>query len=234
MKINQMVNILVGLWGLTILIVFYWSFRSYDILEIKTQPYQTLKSEYAPGETFTFQADFCKKGNYKSTIIYQFLSDEVVYGEVKTESDLEKGCYNRTSYTVKVPDVPDGCYIARITNIYHPNPIREIRIPVETSEFCVKRPIPEVLPVATPSATVRPTPASVPKPQQTPNPARPENGQPQPAPAPVTNTTIINQSSAQTPPPQPTPAPSPEPTPTPSPISDIVNQVLQPVRDLLD
>ena len=118
----------------TIGLVLYLGFRPYDIIKYNTENLQMVKEEYRVGEPLTYRSDFCKEGDYSSTII-RTLHDGVIYLFPSIESKSEEGCYNFISNTTPTPNVPTGTYIFETEIVYRPNPLREVTYHISSNEF---------------------------------------------------------------------------------------------------
>lgn len=135
---NKLTGIILNLilLGMVVILglIVYWSVRKYEIIDYGQGHLQTTKQVYEVGEPLTYRSNFCKTGDYSSTII-RTLRDGVIYLFPVIVSKSEEGCYDFISTTTETPNVPSGTYVFETEVIYKVNPLKEVTYHYKSNEF---------------------------------------------------------------------------------------------------
>lgn len=125
-----LVSLLVGL-------IFYWSFKPYNILAHEIVPYELVKDTYKTGEKLEYRVKFCKYTDDKAVIFGSYING-VIKNLPAVDVALTGGCYEVISNDKVLPEeLTPGPHRYCETIIYHVNPIRDIPYTFCTESFLI-------------------------------------------------------------------------------------------------
>jgi hypothetical protein len=131
--LNLMCIIMVAM----LVLLSYWGFKDYEVLEPQVGNYQLDKDEYKAGEVLKIHFKICKRLPIRERIVGRFV-DGVIFSIPDNQSNFDVGCYDTYITGVSIPDtLPAGNYIYEEQVTYKVNPIREITYTFETPRFTV-------------------------------------------------------------------------------------------------
>jgi hypothetical protein len=134
--------VIIAIWSviataLTImLLIIFWSFYPYKIVEFKDDVFPVITKEVKPGGQLLYRSRACKTMDFDSTVTRAF-QDEIVFPLAEQTSHRLVGCSDQTiAINVPLTLVPDT-YVLKTNFTYKPNPIRTITITKYTESFVV-------------------------------------------------------------------------------------------------
>lgn len=125
------------------LILAFWSFWPYKILDIK-QPLEVLTKEVKPGEHLKLRFNYCNYVKVPVTTTAYFIekgpSAEHVIDQIAPKTSTSQiRCQNVVSDKYVIPQnyIP-GVYYIKIEALYQLNPVRTEKITIISGDFMVK------------------------------------------------------------------------------------------------
>ena len=119
-----------------IILITYWYVRPYDIIDFH-QPVDVIPDVVYTGQLVSYYMDSCKHFPLPATLTKEYI-DGVVYATPPLIVNNPVGCRKFIAYTL-VPNLPEGQYRLRFSFQYHPNPVREIDLQIESELFTIKQ-----------------------------------------------------------------------------------------------
>lgn len=120
-----------------LVIVCYWHFREYNILEPSTGNFTLETTVYHQGDEFEIPFKICKNLPFRETSLGRFV-DGVIFSRPDISSNFDVGCYDTYLTSVNIPlTLPPGTYVYEEIIIYKVNPIKEVSYTFSTQPFKV-------------------------------------------------------------------------------------------------
>jgi hypothetical protein len=112
--------------------LLFWPVKIIDI-----EHFQTIRSEYHPGDVFDYSLKYSKHIDLPGIVIRSF-EDGIVYQLPSTRTQNPLGDHSVINASLKVPDcLPAGEYVMRMSVIYHVNAFRDITYSMKSNKFKV-------------------------------------------------------------------------------------------------
>ena len=135
-KMNKLGMFTICITLLFLLVIFYWSFYPYNIIEHTHTPMHMITGNVIAGEYAEYEAQGCKYEPLIADVSVLLLDGyQINYATKSSNSDV--GCFDINKKLLIPEYVPTGVYHFKVTYIYHPNPIRDIIVVTETEHFNV-------------------------------------------------------------------------------------------------
>lgn len=134
------VGCLVLAWVIVLYIAFalFWPVKTLEIKNFtENSPIQIKNTIVHPGESLSYQLNYCKYTDLPSTV-HRTLIDGQVISLTDTAGQLPTGCHNVTVKTAVVPEtINPGKYYLDVSVLYRINPFRTEIIKYHTGYFTV-------------------------------------------------------------------------------------------------
>jgi len=119
------------------IVILFWLFYPYKVLEIKQNPVMVKTKAVKAGQILVYNFDYCKYNNLEARVT-RIISDGLEYNSPVTTSNREVGCHNADSdFSVPTGLPAGGNYVLNITYTYKVNPLREIEVKAVTEKFTI-------------------------------------------------------------------------------------------------
>lgn len=116
-----------------VLLLFYWAFRPYTVVEHEYNPFKLEQYTYKAGDTLKYRVKFKKFSNNKATIYGSYING-VSLSVPTQEVSLPKGEYEFLSNDKVIPaNLGPGEHRYCEVLVYQVNPIREV-----SHDFCTE------------------------------------------------------------------------------------------------
>lgn len=114
--------------------LYYLAFFPFKTIEIKNLPFKVDQLVVEPGETITYEVDYCKYTDRPAEVIHSFV-DGFTYSLPVGQSNLPKGC-GVTRLGIVVPEtINPGRYRINTTLTYKLNPLRNDTVSLGSQYF---------------------------------------------------------------------------------------------------
>ena len=119
-------------------ILGYWWIYPYQSIQFKKNPLPLVNHNLKVGDKIPIEFDFCKLDDTNAHILIS-IEDHVFYELAPVNTATQKGCYDRISNMIIVPDALHVGDHARVHFHfqYQVNPIRMIEYDFYTEEFTI-------------------------------------------------------------------------------------------------
>lgn len=121
--------------SLSIVYIVYLIVFPINVLTVNSA--KVLTPTVKAGEALVYELDYCKSGNYESSVT-RSLTDSIVYNFPQVNGNLEGGCHVQPIVAVVIPSeevVPTGTYYLKITVEYDINPLHKETVTFQTDTF---------------------------------------------------------------------------------------------------
>lgn len=120
-----------------IVIVVYWLLHDYKPITFRDPYFPVSKTTVYQGEEIHYTSRYCKPKEITSLVTRSFVNS-IIFVTPSTINNRPAGCHD-VRISVLVPlELPPGRYHMHQIYVYRVNPIRDVKVEMDTNSFIVK------------------------------------------------------------------------------------------------